>query len=169
MGSCVGAQRGIGLALASAVLFALSTPASKLLLEYFGPLQLAGLLYLGAALGMAIPAFRDRAGFVSLDRRNASRLTGAVVFGGVVGPVLLLFGLEMSTAGSVSLLLNFELVGTALVGVMLFREHLGGRAWLGVAGIIAAGVVISRDGGWPGALSALLVAGPACRRPSTTI
>ena len=86
-------KRGVGLALLSALLFGLATPASKILLAHLGPLQLAGLLYLGAALGMAIPALRDRAGFVRLDATNTARLAGAVVLGGIVGPVLLLFGL----------------------------------------------------------------------------
>ncbi|MDX1382592.1 MAG: DMT family transporter [Thermoanaerobaculia bacterium] len=149
--------RGVGLAFVSALLFGLATPASKLLLERLGPLQLAGLLYLGAALGMAVPALRDPRGFVGLDVRNGGRLAGAVILGGVAGPVLLLFGLEMSSAGSVSLLLNFELAGTALVGVFLFREHLAAPAWVGIAGIAVAGLLVSREGGWPGAVSAVLV------------
>ena len=89
---------GVALALVSAILFGASTPASKLLLGSLGPFQLAGLLYLGAALGMAFPLERERRRVAPsrLDARNLRRLAGAVVFGGVIGPVLLLFGLELS-------------------------------------------------------------------------
>jgi drug/metabolite transporter (DMT)-like permease len=92
------------------------------------------------------------------DRTNALRLGGAVLFGGILGPVLLLFGLRLAGAGSVSLLLNLEMVATAVLGVALFREHLGRLGWLGVGGIVASGVLLAGGGGWPGVLAALLVA-----------
>jgi drug/metabolite transporter (DMT)-like permease len=151
---------GVALALLSAVLFGASTPASKLLLGSLGPFQLAGLLYLGAALGMALPLWRERRDQrpARLDARNRRRLAGAVVFGGVVGPVLLLFGLRLSSAGSVSLWLNLEMAATAVLGVALFREHLGGLGWAGVVGVVVAGMVVSVGGGWPGWAAAGLVA-----------
>lgn len=159
-------MRAVGLALLSAILFGASTPASKLLLGSLGPFQLAGLLYLGAALGMALPLLRERrrrtaSRLERLDRRNRARLAGAVLFGGIIGPVLLLLGLRLTLAGSVSLLLNLEMAATAALGVALFREHLGRRGWVGVAGVVVAGAIVSAGGGWPGWLAAGLVAG-AC-------
>lgn len=156
-------MRGVLLALAAALLFGASTPASKLLLARFGPFQLAGLLYLGAALGMAPVLWREQRVQrpARLDRRSGALLSGAVLLGGVAGPVLLLLGLTRTLAGSVSLLLNLELAATAALGAALFREPLGRRGWLGVAGIVAAGAVVSWGGGWPGLRASLLVAG-AC-------
>jgi drug/metabolite transporter (DMT)-like permease len=150
----------LALALASALLFGASTPASKLLLDALSPFQLAGLLYLGAALGMAplVAIERGRGARLVFDRANRLRLAGAVVLGGIVGPVLLLFALRLTLAGSVSLLLHLEMVATAVLGVVLFREHLGRSGWLGVAGVVVAGVLIGGGGGWPGLLAALLVA-----------
>ncbi len=155
--------RGFLLALGAALLFGASTPASKLLLARLDPLQLAGLLYLGAALAMApAVALQLRRGVAPrIDRANAARLAGAVALGGVAGPVLLLLALRFALAGSVSLLLQLELAATALLGVLLFREPLGRAGWLGVAGTLAAGAVLAGAGGWPGVLAALLVAG-AC-------
>jgi drug/metabolite transporter (DMT)-like permease len=151
------------LALLSALLFGGSTPASKLLLGGLEPFQLAGLLYLGAALGMAPLVARERRSrprraFLALDRPNLLRLAGAVLLGGIAGPVLMLSGLRLVGAGSVSLLLNLELALTAAFGVALFREHLGRGGWLGIAGVVAAGAVVTAGGGAPALEAGLLVA-----------
>jgi len=153
-------MHGFLLALLSAVLFGASTPASKWLLGAFEPLQLAGLLYLGAALGMAPAALLERRSpsRVRLDRANALRLAGAVLLGGVLGPVLLLIALRQSEAGSVALLLNLELAATAAFGALLFREHLGVRGWWGAAGVVLASCVLVAGGGWPGLGAAALTA-----------
>lgn len=150
----------LSLALLSAVLFGASAPASKVLLGSLEPFQLAGLLYLGAAAGMApvVAMQRRRGALPRLDRRNGSRLAGAVLFGGVLGPVFLLMALRLTLAGSVSLLLNLEMVATAVLGVLVFHEHLGRAGWLGVAGTVAAGALVAAGGGWPGLQAALLVA-----------
>ena len=152
---------GVAQALLAALLFGASTPASKCLLATVTPLQLAGLLYLGAALGTALPFLRQRETLRAMGRRNALRLIGAIALGGIVGPVLLLVGLRASLAGSVSLLLNLELAATAVLGVLLFREPLGPKGWLGVTGVVLAGALVSGSAGWPGIVAALWVAG-AC-------
>jgi drug/metabolite transporter (DMT)-like permease len=147
-------------ALLSALLFGASTPASKLLLDIFEPMQLAGLLYLGAAIAMAPVAVLERREHPRMapDRASALRLAGAVFTGGVSGPVLLLFALQLALAGSVSLWLNLELVATAALGVLFFREHLGRLGWIGVAGTALAGALVAWEGGWPGVLASLLTA-----------
>jgi len=150
----------VGIALASALLFGASTPLSKLLLDHVSPFQLAGLLYLGAAVGMAPFAVRRRLvqRVRSLDSGNARRLLGAVLLGGIAGPVLLLFGLRVAAAASVSLWLNLELVATAVLGVLLFRDQLSGRAWLGAGLVVTSAVLLSWDGGAAGFLPGMLVA-----------
>jgi drug/metabolite transporter (DMT)-like permease len=156
--------RAVVEALFAALLFGAATPASKRLLGDVGPVALAGLLYLGAALATA-PAVvlrRRRSGARRrADRASRMRLAAAVLLGGVIGPVLFLEGLRSARAGSVALLLNLEMAFTAVAGASWFREPLGRRGWLGVAGILAAGALVSGAGGWPGMGSALAVAG-AC-------
>src|SRR5262245_3992214 len=127
------------LGLASAVLFGLATPASKVLLAQFTPTQLAGLLYLGASLGVLPSALRApwRAPVIA-SSRNLGFLAAATLFGGVLGPLLLLIGLAASGAGSVSLILNLELAATAILGVTLFKEHLPWTGRIAVLGIVAA-------------------------------
>jgi drug/metabolite transporter (DMT)-like permease len=149
---------GLLAALASAVLFGAATPAAKTLLANLTAFQLAGLLYLGAAIGIAPRALWRRGDRPPLDAITRRRLAGAVLLGGIAGPVLLLFGLRSASAGSVSLLLNFEVAATALLGALVFGETLGARGWLGVGGVIAAGTALSWGSGWPGVVSAALVA-----------
>ncbi|MGD9764881.1 MAG: DMT family transporter [Candidatus Binatia bacterium] len=145
-------------ALASALLFAAATPASKVLLAELSAFQLAGLLYLGAALAMLpVIARRPHVRSTQLDPANRCRLLGAVAAGGLVAPVLLLAALRLTPAASVSLLLNLELAATAVLGALVFHEPLGRTGWLGAAGIAIAGGVLS-GGDWPGLAAAALVA-----------
>jgi drug/metabolite transporter (DMT)-like permease len=146
------------LALLAAALFGAATPASKALLDALPPLELAALLYLGAALGVAPLALRG-GGRLALprDRANRARLAGAIAVGGVAAPVLLLLGLRVAGAAPVSLWLNLELVATAVLGALCFRDPLGRAGWLGVACALAAGVVLAAPGGSAG-LAGLFVA-----------
>ncbi|MGL4650790.1 MAG: DMT family transporter, partial [Caldilineaceae bacterium] len=159
------------MALGAAALFGSATPLSKALLETLPPVQMAGLLYLGAALGVLPLLFRrprtadgGRAPTRRLrlpwqmDRVTQRRLAGAVLFGGVLGPILLMLGLQLAAAGSVSLWLNLEAVATALLGFFLFRDRLDRLGWLGAAGIVAASLLLSWGEGAAGLRAGLLVA-----------
>jgi drug/metabolite transporter (DMT)-like permease len=149
-------------ALLAAVLFGAAAPASKWLLGAFTPLQLAGVLYLGAALATAPLALRDRSrAALPRTRAGRARLLGAIVFGGVLGPLLLLAGLARADAAPVSLWLNLEAVATAILGVLFFRDRLHGAGWLGAAGVILASALLSAAGG-PGNLVAGAWVAAAC-------
>ena len=160
MGEPVSNQRTAAIfwCLTAAALFGASTPASKALLPGIGPLALAGLLYLGAAL--AVLPFSFRGGSPRLMRmpRNLLMLLGAVVFGGGLGPVLLLLGLSLAPAASVSLWLNLETVATAILAWALFREHLDGKTWTAAILVVAAGVLLAAPSGFEFGWGAILVA-----------
>jgi drug/metabolite transporter (DMT)-like permease len=153
------ATKPLALALLSAALFGAATPASKALLAELPPFQLAGMLYLGAALGVAPWAFRTSGLRLPgrSDRRTRTRLIGAVLAGGVAGPVLLLFGLRLAGAASVSLWLGFELVATALLGALIFREPLGALGWTGVAAAFGGAAVLAAGADQAGIVACLLV------------
>lgn len=146
--------------LASALLFGAATPLSKELLEPLGGLALAGLLYLGAAIAV-LPFCFTRTGEKRRSSKQLGYLLGAILFGGVVGPVLLLFGLAKSSAASVALLLNLEAVATALLAWVLFREYIGRRTWMAVLLVVSAGVILSSGDFAAEIVPGLLVAG-AC-------
>ncbi|RLB47930.1 MAG: EamA/RhaT family transporter, partial [Deltaproteobacteria bacterium] len=154
--------RGFSLGLVSAALFGVATPVSKQLLSDISPLVLAGLLYLGAALALLPAVLRSpRSSSIPKDRTNRLRLSGAVFFGGIVGPVLLLLGLELSLSASVAMLLSLETVATAVLAYFFFREHLGRWTWAASVGVVLASALLAFEGGRPSIVGALLVAG-AC-------
>lgn len=136
---------GAPLAIGAALLFGAGTPLSKLLLGQSDPWVLAGLLYLGSGVGLAI--YRLLAGLPrpDIDRSSLGWTAGAVVSGGVIAPVLLMFALRMTSASSVSLLLNAEGVFTALLAGLVFKEHIGRRIAFGMLLIALGAVVLS----WP--------------------
>jgi drug/metabolite transporter (DMT)-like permease len=157
--------RAILFALASAALFGAATPFSKPLLQDISPFMLAGLLYLGAAAFMAvIIAFRWRirkSPLIPSDRRNRLQLGGAVLFGGLIGPVLLAYGLKLGKAASVAIWLNMETLATVVLAWLFFKEHIGRWTMLGNLGVLAAGVLLCVDGGMEATVGALFVAGAA--------
>ena len=144
-------QRYAFLALAAAALFGASTPLAKLLLGELPPLGLAGLLYLGSGVGLLAVLVlrwqfaRGEAGSKEAAHtgRDYAWLAGAVIAGGGVAPVLLLWGLSGTGASEASLLLNLEGVITMLVAALLFREAVGGRVWAAAALMLAGACVLS--------------------------
>ena len=140
--------------IASAVLFGLGTPLSKLLIRDLSPLALAGLLYLGAALGLTLYAAGRKAFLKNkedpappLRKKDWPWLAGSILTGGIVGPVCLLFGLAQLSGYAASLLLNLEGIATALIAVLIFKESAGRRIWLALASMTCAGVFLSWDPG----------------------
>lgn len=148
------------MAILAALLFATATPLSKILLSDLSTFTLAGLLYLGGAAGVLPLVLRrsQRLSIFRMSRANKLRLIGAVVLGGMAGPVFLLFGLQIASAASVSLWLNLELVFTALLGWLIFRDPLGRYGWIGMTGIVASGILLSAEQGTAGAVAGALVA-----------
>ena len=154
-------RRGVWLVLTAAVLFGVSAPAAKALLRGASPQLLGGLLYTGSGLGLAIVSvIRSRVQWETetrLARRDAPWLAAAILFGGIVGPVLLLVGLAQTPASSVSLLLNLEGVFTALIAWFVFRENVDRRIAFGMLLIVIGGAVLS----WKGRLAWGSLIGPA--------
>ena len=145
--------------LTSAWLFGAATPASKALLNGISAQTLAGLLYIGAALGVLPIVIRQRPlqPFWTADPHTVRRLAGAVVLGGMLGPLLLLLALRLAHAGSVSLWLNLELVATVVLGHFVFREHLTPRGWISAGTTIVAAVLLAHGEGGGGILAVGLI------------
>lgn len=136
-------------ALAAALLFALSVPAGKYLLAHLRPLELSSLCYLGSGLGLLAWRLLARrgSGEAPLERRDFPYAAGFVLAGGVLAPLLLFTGLNHTSSSAASMMLNFELVFTSLIAVLVFREHGGWRLWAAAALITAGGFALSWEGG----------------------
>jgi len=141
-------RQGAASGLAAAVLFGLSPPLAKLLLSESHPLVIAGLLYLGAGLGLLVfeglfyrgsEVSRREARVVPTDRWL---LAAMVLTGGILGPVFMLWGLQRMTGVLGSLTLNLEAPFTILLAVILYGEHLGRVEAVGAMLIIVAAAVL---------------------------
>jgi drug/metabolite transporter (DMT)-like permease len=141
-------DRSVGAAIGAALLFGLSTPLAKGLVGEVPPLLLAGLLYVGSGLGLAVllgarVAASRGAGITRPRGAEVGWLLGAILAGGAVGPFLLMFGLRATDAASASLILNLEGVFTALLAWFVFKENFDKRIAWGMAAIVAGGIVLS--------------------------
>jgi drug/metabolite transporter (DMT)-like permease len=151
----IAVQRYALFALLAAALFGASTPLAKLLLQDASPLLLAGLLYLGSGSGLLVIRTVRRAlvNEPPVEARLAAAdfgwLAAAVVAGGICAPVLLLWGLSGTSAGSASLLLNLESVMTTLIAAVVFREAVDHRIWWAAAIMLAGASLLSYDSATP--------------------
>jgi drug/metabolite transporter (DMT)-like permease len=139
-------------ALASAALFGISTPAAKVLLGEINPIVLAGLLYCGAGIGVAVlrrfgrGALQSSAPQVAVNRQDIPWLAGAIAAGGIAGPLLLMFGLAQTDATTASLLLALEGAATALIAWFVFHENFDRRIALGMVCIVAGAIILAWSG-----------------------
>ena len=136
-------QSGVPAALGAALLFGAGTPLAKLLLNDVNPWLLAGLLYLGSGLGLTLYRRLIHAPAVSLPKNEAIWFGGAILAGGIIGPVLLMIALTAMPASNASLLLNAEGVFTALLAWFAFKENFDRRIALGMAAIVAGALILS--------------------------
>lgn len=158
---------GVPLALVSAILFGVSAPFSKMLLASIDPLMLASLLYLGAGMGLAAyHVFSKARGTAEREapllKADLPWLAAAVAAGGIIAPVLLMFGLSLTDAASGSLLLNLESLATMGIAWLVFRENVDRRLLIGAFAILAGAILLTWNGqGLTLNTGALLIAG-AC-------
>lgn len=129
-------KRGIAFAILAAALYAINAPFSKILLEFMPPTLMAGFLYVGAGIGMIFIALMRK-----IKKYEAKELkltkselpyTIAMIVLDIAAPICLLFGLNSTTAANASLLNNFEIVATAIIALMVFKEKISTRLWFGI-------------------------------------
>ncbi len=157
-------RRGLVAGLLAAVFFGLSAPLISVISSEASPLMIAALLYAGAALALLVvrAAVGRQQAESPVQRRDLAPLVGLTVLGGIIGPLCLVQGLTLLSAGSVSLLLNLEAVFTMLIAVLIGREHLS-RNGLIAAALIVAGAVFLSEGSLGGTtVQGGLLIGAAC-------
>lgn len=133
-------------AILAALLYAISTPLSKIILDSLSPVYIAGLLYLGAGLGMAIVGYiRKKTSQVQYNKFTSKEYPA--IFGmillDIIAPILLMVGLRMSQPENVALLNNFEIVATAIFAAFIFREHIPNRLKLAIVLVTFGSILLS--------------------------
>lgn len=141
------ANRAVGFAVSAAALYALSSPFSKILLSDVSPMMLAAFLYIGAGIGIGILSLiRRKVGKGDNEQpltRKELPYTIAMVLLDIAAPILLMFGLSMTTAANAALLNNFEIAATAVIALAVFKEKITRRLWLAIALVTAASIMLS--------------------------
>ncbi len=141
-------MKSIIYALAAAVFYALNVPCSKILLAKVPPVSMAGLLYIGAGLGVAILylfKFKKEKKDDRLCKSDLPYVVGMVLLD-IIAPILLMLGVRIGTSANASLLGNFEIVATTLIALLLFKEKVSWRLWLAIFFITISSILLSFEG-----------------------
>lgn len=140
-------HKAIFYALLAAVLYAISSPISKLLLKEIPPTMMAALLYLGAGFGMLILGLIRRKFYQENVEAKLTKqelpFTIAMVLLDIAAPVFLMVGLTRTDAATVSLLNNFEIVSTSLIALLIFKESISKQLWFSIVLIVSASIILS--------------------------
>lgn len=135
------------LAVFAAALYSLNSPISKLLLSEVSSAMLAGILYLGAGIGLALVRFiQKQMGAVNREKRLSRSdvpYTAAMVVLDIAAPICLMFGLTMTRAENASLLNNFEIVATSLIAFFIFKEKISIRLFAAILFVTLASVILT--------------------------
>ena len=134
-------------AILAAILYAISSPISKILLDSLSPTMMAALLYLGAGLGMLIMGSvtkwtQQNKPEKSLTKQEWPFILGMILLD-IAAPILLMNGLNHTTAANVSLLNNFEIVATSLIAFIIFGEKISPRLWIAIILVTIASILLS--------------------------
>lgn len=143
-------RTGTIMAFLAATFYAFSTPISKILLNEIPSTMLAGLLYLGAGIGMMV-VYGIRKKIIETETedslsKNDLKYVIMMVILDILAPILLLLGLSKSSSSSISLLNNLEIVATSLIALLFFKEKIKPKLWIGIILITIASMVLSIDG-----------------------
>lgn len=140
-------KKGIAFAILAAALYAISAPLSKVILNYLPPTLMAGFLYLGSGLGMGgvwclRKCLKTKTTALKLTNKDLPFILTMILLD-IAAPVFLMIGLTLTTAANTSLLNNFEIVATAVIALIVFREVISPRLWTGIVLITISSFILS--------------------------
>ena len=130
-------------AVLAAALYALNAPISKLLLIRIPSTMMAGLLYLGAGIGMFLMEKITKNKQEQPLSKKELPFTIAMVVLDIAAPIFLMVGLSKCSAANASLLNNFEIVATSLIALFIFCEVISKRLWFAIALVTISSVLLS--------------------------
>lgn len=140
-------NKGVFLAILAATLYAINSPLSKILLDYMPSTLMAGFLYVGAGLGMLIIAGIRKIRHIEVTEAHLTKkelpFTIAMILLDIAAPICLLLGLKSTSSANASLLNNFEIVATAIIALMVFKEKISPRLWIGIGFVTLSCLLLS--------------------------
>lgn len=139
-------------AVLAAACYGISVPLSKFFLAVLSPTFMAALLYLGAGLGMLVVKVvargeRQEQKEAQITRKELPFVLGMIGLD-IAAPILLMLGLALTSPATVSLLNNFEIVATAIIALLFFKEAIGRRLWLAIFFITLSSIILSVEEGY---------------------
>lgn len=139
--------KGVFLAILAAALYAINLPLSKILLDYMPSTLMAGFLYVGAGIGMGVIAIIRKIGKQEKKEAKLTKaelpFTIAMIVLDIAAPIFLMLGLKSTTASNASLLNNFEIVATAIIALVVFKEKISPRLWFGILFVTVSCALLS--------------------------
>jgi len=150
-------------AILAAILYSVSSPMSKLLLEKIPPTMLAALLYLGAGLGLSVVGLLQKKTTrekteLPLTKKDLPYTIGMIVLD-IAAPIFLMIGLTKTSAANAALLNNFEIVATAIIALAMFKESISKKLWFAISLVTISSMLISIENisGFSFSIGSLLV------------
>ncbi len=122
----------------AAVLFGSVFSLAKVPLATIDPLVLTAVVY--TISGLALVPFA-KASFTFQTRDNYFYLIIVTIFGGVLAPVLLMYGLQQTAPSTAAILTNGEIVFTIVLSSIFFGEKPHGRIGLFAVILVVIGIV----------------------------
>lgn len=137
-------------AILAAALYAINIPFSKILIEYVDSTMMAGLLYLGAGVGMflytAISGMFGKKVVTEPLTKAELPYTIAMILLDIAAPILLMHGLKITTSANATLLNNFEIVATSLIALVVFKEVVSKKLWIAIGLVTLASIILTFEG-----------------------
>jgi len=148
-------------AVASALLFGASSTLNKIALEDVHPTVVAGMIYfIGGVFLFGIHLTPISKKILSLldtketetkiSKKDLSVLAFVIISGSVMAPLLLLNGLNETTAINASLLLNAESLFTVSIAFIFLKERGAGKEYLGMLMLFVGVVFVTTNGEFQG-------------------
>ncbi len=144
-------------AIASAVLFGVSSTLNKIALENVDPLIVAGMIYLvGGVILFGLHLSPLHSKFLTLletptqtetriSKRDYMTLAFVILSGSIIAPSMLLHGLNQTTATNTALLLNTESLFTVLIAFAFLKERGAKKDYLGILLLLTGAVLVTTN------------------------
>ncbi len=144
-------NKKIGIILTASILYGISIPISKVILQNaVQPAMLAAFTYLGAGMGLCIlnlfnTLVLGKTINTPLTKKELPYIISMVILD-ISAIILLMNGISKTNSANASLLSNCEIASTSIIALIFFKEYISKKLWIAIFLIIMAGVILTFEG-----------------------